>query len=500
MKTPGRFLFIAAFMSLIIGCSEKETGIGGLAESDLNIASLNLKAASGSAIFVVNPSGGDDTPAVLEAFDNAKAAGPGSVVQLEEGTYHLNFLEVREFNGKFNGAGRGKTIITTVPDLDVNTLIDLKLNTILIRFVGGDVCMSNMTVTTPYGPLSTGKESYIDGLVGFSARTYQYTSMNDYIKAVVDNVGFKGHWENTLHGLKAEFGTRANARIPGGWPLSYMEISVNNCSFDGFYSFGALFQHFNGGKIVAGTKNRGNIFDNNSVSGNVPFETGGGGSLGIWSNVNVEMSVEGNTFTVPEGVRWGIEIFSSPVPARLAQVTQTKVTVCNIEKNVFNITGGAGGVSVNDRRRFFFPEELPMIVQVKNNMFNLSNETFSAISSCNMKGMVIRNNKFEGNGQYGVRIIGPIVASSGQSPLPPNENGLMLGNNYSNSTFSVASVLLDERTNNWTIVGGNLGESLIDMTNGAGNHLITGMNVNTSDVPLGQTITDNLEEIREGMK
>lgn len=485
MKTLGKFLSIAAFACLLFACSEQGMVDDGLAESD-------LKAASASAVFVVNPTGSDDTPAILQAFADAKIAGPGSVVQLENGTYHLNFMEVREFNGKFNGAGKGKTMITTLPDLDVNALIDQNINTVLIRFVGGDVCMSDMTVMTPPGSLSTGTENFIDGLVGFSARTYQYTSVNDCIKAVVDNVGFSGHWENTYHGLKAEFGARANVKVPGGWPLSYMDISVTNCSFDGFYYFGALIQHFNGGKIIAGTKNRGNIFNNNSATRNVPYETGGGGSLGIWSNVNVEISIEGNKFFIPKAVRWGIEIFSSPVPARLAQVPQTKVTVCNIEQNVYNIAGGVGGVSINDRRRFFYPEEMPMIVRVKNNTFHVNDDAFAGISSCNGKGMVIRNNKFEGNGQYGVRVIGPIIASSGQSPLPPNENGLMLGNNFTHARFSVATVLLDERTNNWTIVGGNLGETVVDLTNGAGNHIITGTNVNTSDVPLGRIISDNL--------
>jgi hypothetical protein len=485
MKTLIRFLFMAAFTSLLFACSEQEIGVDVLDET-------RLKAASPTAVFVVYPNGGDDTPAILEAFDDAKVAGPGSVVQLVEGTYHLNFIEIREFKGSFNGAGKGKTVITTVPDLSVDAMISLKINTVLIRFVGGDVCMSNMTVMTPPGPLSTGAESFIDALAGFSARTYQYTSMNDYINVIVDNVEFNGHWENINHGLKAEFGVRANVKVTGGWPLSPMNISVTNSSFDGFNYFGALIQHLNGGKIIAGTKNCGNIFHNNSAKGSIPFETGGGGSLGLWSNVNVEISVAGNTFLIPGGTRWGIEIFSSPVPARLAQVLQTKVTVCNIEHNVYNITGGVGGVSINDRRRFFYPEELPLVVHVKNNTFNLVNDAFAGISSCNMKGMVIRNNKFEGNGHYGVRVIGPIVASSGQTPLPPNDNGLMLGNNFRNSIFSVASVLLDERTNNWTIVGGNLGETLIDMTNGTGNHLITGMNVNTSDVPLGQTISDNL--------
>jgi hypothetical protein len=109
-----------------------------------------------------------------------------------------------------------------------------------------------------------------------------------------------------------------------------------------------------------------------------------------------------------------------------------------------------------------------------------------------MSGMVIRNNQLSGNGQYGV-----MIRATNSSAY--NENGLMLGNNLSNTTFSIASVWLSALTRNWTIVGGNLGETIIDETNGAGNHIITGFNSNTSEVPLGQTIVDNLEEMRDAL-
>ena len=54
-------------------------------------------------------------------------------------------------------------------------------------------------------------------------------------------------------------------------------------------------------------------------------------------------------------------------------------------------------------------------------------------------------------------------------------------------------LLLNMATRNWTIVSGNLGESVLDYDE---NNIISGFNNNTSDVPFGQTIVDNLEEIR----
>jgi len=473
MKTLVRRLFIMAFASLPVACSES-------LQVDEKMAGMELKSAPGDEemVFTVYPTGDDDTPNLKQAFDDAIVAGSGSVVQLAEGIYHLNFIEIREFFGTFRGAGKGKTVITTVPDLSVDALLSQSLHTILIVFVGGNVHISDMTIKTPPGPLSTGSISGIDGLLGIFARTFQYTSENEYINAVINHVEFIGNRDNTNKGIHAGYDILDN-RTDVRWPLSFMDISITNCSFDNFINFGALVELVKGGKIVAGTKQNGNIFRNNSTLG---WSTGG--SLGFWCNVNVDITVEGNTFFVPPGTRYGIELFSSPIPRYLEQVAQTKGTVCNIEQNEFYNSGGFGGMIINDRRRYFYPEDLPLVVQVKNNRFNLSNDANSGITCNNTYGMIIRNNRFDGNGQYGVRIWG-------DSPYPYNENGLMLGNNFSNTSFSVASVLFEARTKNWTIVGGNLGESVWDKTLGAGNHIITGMNVNVSDVPLGQTIVDN---------
>ena len=65
----------------------------------------------------VNPSGGDDTQALIDAFDAAKAAGPGSTVKLAKGEFTIGMIEVRDFDGYFRGAGKGKTIITNLPQL-----------------------------------------------------------------------------------------------------------------------------------------------------------------------------------------------------------------------------------------------------------------------------------------------------------------------------------------------------------------------------------------------
>ncbi len=126
-------------------------------------AAPGLKKAPASAVFVVEPSGGDDTPAIMQAFDDAKAAGPGSTVKLVMGEYQINFIEVGEFYGKFMGTGKGKTVINIVDDINIWDLIDQNLNHVLIRFVGGDVCVSQMTIN--------GSDVPMDALVGIIRRT-----------------------------------------------------------------------------------------------------------------------------------------------------------------------------------------------------------------------------------------------------------------------------------------------------------------------------------------
>ena len=74
------------------------------------------------------------------------------------------------------------------------------------------------------------------------------------------------------------------------------------------------------------------------------------------------------------------------------------------------------------------------------------------------------------------------------------DDGLILGNNFSNTTFTMAAILLSEWTKNWTVVG--IGKKSI-VINGGINNIITGMNVKTSLVPADQNIFDRLGHMQE---
>jgi hypothetical protein len=65
-----------------------------------------------TAVFKVLPTGTNDTANLQAAFDAAVQAGPGSTVQLVKGTYYIDTgVVVANFDGKFVGAGKGKTFV-----------------------------------------------------------------------------------------------------------------------------------------------------------------------------------------------------------------------------------------------------------------------------------------------------------------------------------------------------------------------------------------------------
>jgi hypothetical protein len=125
---------------------------------------------------------------------------------------------------------------------------------------------------------------------------------------------------------------------------------------------------------------------------------------------------------------------------------------------------------------------MPLMYQVKNNQFNMADGYEWAIISNWTKGMVIRNNNFSGYGDLAIYIV-----SLGGYLY--NEDGLILGNNFSTVELGTGAVYLSGDTRNWTIVGGNIKDKVID--SGTGN-IITGVNVSTSETPLGRSIADKL--------
>jgi hypothetical protein len=469
MKTLIRFLFFVACTSLLVSCSESTQ----IAD---DLAGEVLKNASAPPVFVVEPSGGEDTQALYEAFILAKTAGPGSIVQLCEGEYHLGFIEIRDFEGAFRGAGMGKTVITAMNNLNSQLLWDRHQTVNIIKFVGGDVTVSNFTIQTPPGRLSvtgpsTGHIGYLINFASYNA-LHELRNENRSIKAVIDNVSFKGQPLEGAPGITR--GYNCAYAIHAGWecwgltdlPREKVDITITRSEFDTFYG-GVITEGLKNSKVIVGMNTRGNLFKNCDIG------------IGMYQYRDVEIVAEGNTFDMNPGVTYSLEIndaYDNYYPFFRAE-TATTGTTCNIGFNVFNLPNSRYAVYINNLRRISPIGEIPSVYQVRNNKFNMTEGYSRAIASYRTMGMVIRNNNFTGYGEHAIYL----------STL--SEGGLVLGNNFSTAVFKNFAVYLAANTKNWTVVGGNIG----DRVNNLGtNNIITGVNVSTSETSLGESISEDL--------
>jgi hypothetical protein len=484
MKTKKLFSLILACMGLVMGCSELE-----MPGDDL--VGMDLKKAPASAVFMVAPSGGDDTPAIMQAFNDAKAAGPGSVVQLCEGEYYLGFMEIRDFYGTFKGAGKDKTLITVMNNLDGQAMWMSGLHTDLVKFVGGNVTLSDFTIQTPDGKMCiTGPAAgHIRSFFNFSAWNKNYEPGNNSrsINVEVSNVGFYGHptiptaYFNCLYAIKTGQDVYPSGSVRLG--REKINIRITNCDFD-FFRHSVWLTGMTDGSVEIGEKNKGNHFSNNWLA------------VFMLESFNMKFSFIGNVVVQPKitgysgNVSYSVEVSNYPYyPGWFLPEVQTRSTLVSIEQNTFNIDGaGSIGMWFHDRRRL--SGEPPTMFQIKNNLINLMDDYAGGIYFIETDGVVVRNNKFTGTGFDGIVAYSYISSAYAQ-------NGLILGNNFSGATFHEAAVWLGKYTRDWTIVGGNIGENVINLGE---NNIITGFNLNESETPFGKTIVDNLKGMKEAMR
>ena len=475
MKTSIRLLLLGAITGLLFACSESpQTGD--------ELSGVELKKAPVVPVFQVEPNGVDDTEAILQAFTDAKAAGPGSIVQLSEGEFHLGFIEIHDFCGIFKGAGQGKTVITAMNNLNSQLLWDQHKIVTLMKFAGGEVKICQMTIQSPPGKLSvTGPpQGHIGSFINFTTYTSTYELRNDSrsINAAVDHVTFIGQ---PLAGAPG----RVNCAyaIHAGWdcwnmtdlPREKVNLTVTNSIFDTFYS-GIVAEGVKNGQFTVGLNTRGNLFKNSDYG------------FGFYQYRDMEVVVEGNTFDMNPGGTYGIELhdgYDSYYPFFRAE-TATVPSTFNIGFNVFNMPRSRYALYINNLRRMSPVLEIPSVYQVRNNVFFMENGLgYSRGITCyRTKGMVIRNNRFTGPGNIGIYLVND------------NIEGLILGNNFSETEFSSSAVYLHSTTKNWAVVGGDIIDRVIN--NGTGN-VITGMTVSTSDVSLGEMISDDLPEMNHIM-
>ena len=455
MKTLLRLFFFVACISILAACDKSDKFFD--YSSDYSSTNATLKCAPfNSHVILVAPNGTDDTYNLQQAFERAKAAGSGSVVKLVKGEYHLGFIEIREFSGAFIGAGKGKTIITANKGLATGDISSIGELPVLIKFVGGDITILDMTIQTPEGYCGINDDLY--GLLLFSDYNVQYESKKSYIKGSVDNVEFIGHlggyggWYNCYYGILATHDNNTGSKF------SNIDMTVINCTFNTL-GWGINMTLINKGRLITGARDRGNIFTN-------CYE-----GASFWCNIdNVEISITGNTLNIPAWC-YGTDV-DNGWPLYSALELQTKAPLVNIEGNIYNKTGGemTWEVSANwvhDYQNSIHPEvNLPMLMSIRNNLLNLD-QAAVGMTLISTKDVVVSNNKFTGNGYYG------IYAFVGCQCGSFSENGRIIGNNFHQANFSMAAVYLDATTKNW-IVAGNFGGSI---ENDGINNVIRGMNV-----------------------
>ncbi len=433
MKTMKFILFLMMLM-LIAACSKNGLIPGD--SSQPNGENALLKNGHIGEVFTVLPNGTDDTSPLLMAFDAAKLAGPGSVVQLVEGVYNIGFTEIRDFHGYFRGAGKDKTKVQNMDNLpSVDPIYANNMFEMLISFVGGDVHISKMTFTTRDGnicPSDMFGVLYV--LMGLSDYTALYIPPKRFIKAVVEDVDFIGGFVNPVNA----FGTDHNVWMPllvganfsyptSTSPFSSADVTIRSCRFD----------HVGIGPDVWGLDEKSTLIIEENTIKNSLYDLFIGANLGLKAYIRNNQFINSPMGTYIDDNDWGL--FSSQ--------SLKKRSEFYISGNYCQSPAGATSLFMNDYRRTIYPDEgLPQLFNVRNNIFS-TQEGGIAINSSNNSDAKIWDNKFLGTGADGVVIDGD------QATNTYAENINLIGNNFFSANYSEACVYLGPFSRNCKVVG-----------------------------------------------
>jgi hypothetical protein len=486
MKTPGKPLLIMAFMSLLFNC-QKSDPFGDELSDD------TLKSAHNGVIILVEPTGTDDTEHILKAFADAEAAGPGTTIQLVEGDYYTGAVEVYGFHGTVKGAGNSKTIMHLIPGIPVDEQINKNQSSAWWRLIGGDITLSDMTFTTPDGIIV--KEGFVDAYYGKDLyAAIIFTNYNDvwyhpdeFQKVRVNRVNFYGGYDDPEDGglWKTNHNTLLGIWIgleycwPAegiDYPLTQGNYMIENC----------YFEHF--GDAVEGFSLGGNakmVVQKCSLNKCM-------WPLFFTANYNSDIVIRNNLFTNTDlvcdiGV-WDHDygyLFNTEIPA----VKRCRYTITG---NTFHTTAALPAIVAKDYWVYLGPDErLPMQLIIENNKFCLS-EGSSGILLNNSQNAVVRNNRFSGSCTTGIVVDG--FNEDNPEAVPYAWKALLLGNNFSRLTSSVANIYLGEKSKNCVVVGSKTDGKVIDK--GVDNK-ITGMTKGKPGLRPGPTIRDNFRLVRD---
>ncbi len=400
-----------------------------------------------SPTFTVTPSGGDDTANIQAAFDDAIAAGPGSIVLLTPGQFYTNAIIAENFYGTFMGAGMGLTKIDVLRGLDSGAPgVSSPYGPHLFTFIGGDTYISDLCLEiTPYSPAEPWGPGWDDLLAPIL--------IAGDINSRIEDVKFTGHEGTVLydpwHPLFSvkSFNVRVGVEYGGGLPTTGRHI-VTKCDFNSLWL----------GITAHGLMNCEFTIKSNSIKE---------GAIGIINaevdNSKLEISrnyIETNYF----GGIWVLQPPPREAPSQWL-ITHNTIKVLSLDSD---------GISLMD----FSPKSLEAVVS--HNTIVLDDVNWGAIWTQGLQDAFFSNNIIRGTGAYGI-----FCASA--------YNNLLLGNNVQNVDAQAAPIVL-AYSFNCIVVGGSTKTNVLNF--GGDNNLIVGMN-NMQGNPPGPEIQEAMERKRE---
>lgn len=458
-----KLLLLITALSVLASCSKDQWNDNGPG-SPMNMGKNHYFQAP---VITLDPSGGDDTPAFLAAFEEAKTV-PGTVIRLVEGEYTISSVEVRDFVGVIKGAGMYKTTIKAAPDLPCwEAAEENNVLSHLLKFIGGDMVMEGLTLRIPDG-FACDRETFYGGrdlmtILSVTDWSEVYHPDNMYIKAVIKNVRFIGGNDDGSGGS----GPR-NVSIgvwTGGdfyfwleghdYPFSNTDISIIGCEF---YNLLGACEASNMGRD-------GDFYFTGNYCSSMDL-------LSFYSGFNygADITINNNRF---ENVGWTDLWLYDDDWGTYYYLEREKPTSYNVYGNVFISAPGTTPMLLQEYRLNVMPEfDLPpQEFRIKSNLFNLK-EGCIGISAMSSQGAQITNNRFTGVCDLGIYVDAtPVTDWTGvEHPAVPARNVLLLGNNLVNLESETADILLGENTTGCTVVGTSARETIVD--NGTGNKIV----------------------------
>ena len=265
--------------------------VAGLLAASLAVPAV-VVAKPGTAVRVVPPGNlPDDTAAIQTALDWCVTQGPGCTVQLQAGTYHISQLVTYNFRGTFKGAGKDRTTIEALPNLQIDpgapdgecqpNLVTCRWMT-LIMFVDGTIGVSDLAIDIP----ATGGTASTEGFL-FDALRFMGQRRTD---VSVDRIAVQGRHDETRFGFNLVNGILYTGELPrSSAPMDFYMLSgsltVRNSTFTTMFDGVGQDGFVRSSRVtIGGSPSAGNRFAD--VLAGIDLETAEGSTFDVSYNVS----------------------------------------------------------------------------------------------------------------------------------------------------------------------------------------------------------------------